>query len=413
MKRYTFLLLFLTLALSCRHPEVELVDFSGTQDFEIVSVKSSAYFLEDGSLNPEVAVMNDTEWSPEESVETRVASTQAATFVRDMLGSMNTNNLIHITGYFMGHDVDGTPLKQSGKLVVPASGPVKNLILVSHYTIGANFECPSETFPMEAIFAAKGYAVVIADYIGFGLTAERVHPYMHIKSTAQSVVDMAVAVKPYLEKIGRKPESEEVYLFGYSQGGSTTLAVMRMLQEEYSSLFPITQVYAGGGPYDRAATFDVSMELGVTGIPCAIPMIVQGVNEGEKLGLDMKDFFKPRLLENYNEWINSKHYTVKQINQNIQSNDLHDIMTDAGRDKSSKETARLYKALLDNSTLRFRPLSPIYLFLSRQDQTVPFVNAQRAEEAFNHVDIHKDFGDYGKHAMGCVRFILTAYKDLP
>lgn len=412
MKRYTFLLLFLTLALSCRHPEVELVDFSGTQDFEVVSVKSSAYFLEDGSLNPEVAVMGDTDLAEEEP-ETRVASTQAATFVRDMLGGMNTNNLIHIVGYYMGHDVDGSPLKQSGKLVLPASGPVKNLILVSHYTIGANFECPSETFPMEAIFAAKGYAVVIADYIGFGLTANRVHPYMHIQSTAQSVVDMALAVKPYLEKIGRKPESEEVYLFGYSQGGSTTLAVMRMLQESYYDTFPIKQVYAGGGPYDLAATFDVSMELGVTGIPCAIPMIVQGVNEGERLGLDMKDFFKPRLLENYDEWINSKHYTVNQINENIQSKDLHDIMTDAGRDKTSKETARLYKALLDNSTLRFRPLSPIYLFHSRQDQTVPFVNAQRAEEAFNNLDIHKDFGDYGKHAMGCVRFILTAYKDLP
>ena len=412
MKRYTFLLLFLTLALSCRHPEVELVDFSGTQDFEVVSVKSSAYFLEDGSLNPEVAVMGDTDLAEEEP-ETRVASTQAATFVRDMLGGMNTNNLIHIVGYYMGHDVDGSPLKQSGKLVLPASGPVKNLILVSHYTIGANFECPSETFPMEAIFAAKGYAVVIADYIGFGLTANRIHPYMHIQSTAQSVVDMALAVKPYLEKIGRKPESEEVYLFGYSQGGSTTLAVMRMLQESYYDTFPIKQVYAGGGPYDLAATFDVSMELGVTGIPCAIPMIVQGVNEGERLGLDMKDFFKPRLLENYDEWINSKHYTVNQINENIQSKDLHDIMTDAGRDKTSKETARLYKALLDNSTLRFRPLSPIYLFHSRQDQTVPFVNAQRAEEAFNNLDIHKDFGDYGKHAMGCVRFILTAYKDLP
>ena len=412
MKRYTFLLLLLTLTLSCRHPEVELVDFSGTQDFEVVSVKSSAYFLEDGSLNPEVAVMGETDLAEEEP-ETRVASTQAATFVRDMLGGMNTNNLIHIVGYYMGHDVDGIPLKQSGKLVLPASGPVKNLILVSHYTIGANFECPSETFPMEAIFAAKGYAVVIADYIGFGLTANRVHPYMHIQSTAQSVVDMALAVKPYLEKIGRKPESEEVYLFGYSQGGSTTLAVMRLLQESYYDTFPIKQVYAGGGPYDLAATFDVSMELGVTGIPCAIPMIVQGVNEGERLGLDMKDFFKPRLLENYDEWINSKHYTVKQINENIQSKDLHDIMTDAGRDKTSKETARLYKALLDNSTLRFRPLSPIYLFHSRQDQTVPFVNALRAEEAFDGLDIHKDFGEYGKHAMGCVRFILTAYKDLP
>ena len=36
-------------------------------------------------------------------------------------------------------------------------------------------------------------------------------------------VDMALAVKPYLEHIGRKPESEEVILLGYSQGGSTIL----------------------------------------------------------------------------------------------------------------------------------------------------------------------------------------------
>ena len=404
--RYTLLLLCLALA-ACHHPDVEYMDFD---TFQIISVKTSDYFLEDGSLNPEVALMGETEWDGE---ETKVASTQAATLVRDMLGVVNSNRLVHIAGIFQGHDTDGSPLKQSGKLIFPEEGPIKNLILVSHYTIGANFECPSETFPMEALLAAKGYAVVVADYIGFGITANRIHPYMHISSTARSVVDMALAVKPYLEHIGRKPEDEHVYLFGYSQGGSTTLAVMDLIQDSYSSILPIKMVYAGGGPYDLAATFDVSMELGVTGIPCAIPMIVQGVNEGEKLGLDMKDFFKPRLLENYDKWINSKDYTVKQINQNIQSKDLHDIMTDQGRDKTSRETARLYKALLDNTILRFRPYSPIYLFHSREDQTVPFVNALRAEEYFQGLDIRKDFGDYGKHSMGCVRFILTVYKDLP
>ena len=284
---------------------------------------------------------------------------------------------------------------------------------MSHYTIGANFECPSETFPMEALFAAKGYAVAVADYIGFGITADRVHPYMHTESTARSVVDMGLAVIPYLEHIGRAPENNEVILFGYSQGGSTTLAVMDMLQDEFFDEMPIKMVYAGGGPYDLAATFDVSMETGVTGIPCAIPMIVQGVNEGENLGLDMADFFKPRLLENYKDWINSKRYTVSQINKNIQSKDLHDIMTDEGRDKNSRGTARLYTALLKNSTLNFRPYSPIYLFHSRQDQTVPFINALKAEQYFKGNDIRYDFGDYGIHSMGAVRFILTAYKDLP
>lgn len=64
-------------------------------------------------------------------------------------------------------------------------------------------------------------------------------------------------------------------------------------------------------------------------------------------------------------------------------------------------------------TLNFIPMSPIYLFHSRDDQTVPFVNAMRAEAYFKGFDLRYDFGNYGKHAMGCVRFILTAYKDLP
>ena len=404
--RYAVLLLCLCLC-ACRHPEVEYMDFD---TFQIISVNTSRYFLEDGSLNPEVALMGDTEWDGE---QTKVASTQAATLVRDLLGVVNNTKLVHIAGIFQGHDTDGSPLKQSGKLIFPAEGPIKNMILVSHYTIGANYECPSETFPLEAILASKGYAVVIADYIGFGITAHRIHPYMHTESTARSVVDMALAVKPYLEHIGRTPESEEVILFGYSQGGTTTLAVMDMLQDECFDVFPIKQVYAGGGPYDLAATFDYSMEVGVTGIPCAIPMIVQGVNEGERLDLDMKTFFNKRLLDNYDEWINSKRYTVKQINMNIGSKDLREIMTDAGRDRTHGETAILYKALLKNSTLNFIPLAPIYLFHSRQDQTVPFINAVRAEDYFKGYDIHYDFGDYGIHSMGAVRFVLTVYKDLP
>ena len=401
------LALLLLLALgACRHPDIEYLDF---ETFKVLSVNYS-HVVQNGNLNPEVALMGDTDLDGDP--DTKVASTQAVTLVRDLLGSIHSRNLVHIAGQFEGHDIDGAPMKQSGKLVLPESGPIKNIILVSHYTIGANFECPSQTFPLEALFADKGYAVVIADYIGFGTTADRIHPYMHTESTARSVVDMALAVKPYLKYIGREPESDEVILFGYSQGGSTTLAVMDILQDEYPE-FPIKQVYAGGGPYDLAATFDYSMEVGVTGIPCAIPMIVQGVNEGERLGLNMESFFKERLLEHYNDWINSKKYTVKEINRQIASRDLRDIMTEAGRDRSSGETALLYKALLKNSTLNFIPRAPIYLFHSRTDQTVPFVNAEHAEAYFKGRDIRYDFGDYGKHALGCIRFILTAYKDLP
>ena len=118
-------------------------------------------------------------------------------------------------------------------------------MIVSHFTIGANTEAPSEAFPMEGVLAGKGYAVVVADYIGFGVTANRIHPYLHTRSTVESVVDMALAVKPYLEHIGRAPVEEEVILVGYSQGGATTMAVMSTLQREYKNELPIKKTYAG------------------------------------------------------------------------------------------------------------------------------------------------------------------------
>lgn len=405
MKKYLSLALAAILLFSCKKPEVEFVDFDS---FHVLSVKESEVFMADGTLNPEVRLMEEPEAEP----DTKVAATNANSIVRDILGQVNSNKILQVAGTYTGHDVDGSPLTLSGKLLIPKEGRIKNMIIVSHYTIGANYEAPSETFPMEGIWAAKGYIVVVADYIGFGITKERIHPYLHIKSTAQSVVDMALAAKPYLKKIGKEPESEEVILAGYSQGGATTVGVMDMIQDDYSNEFPIKKVYAGGGPYDLAATYDISMEWDQTGIPCAIPMIVQGINAGENLGLDMSAFFQPKLLENYNEWINSKKYTVKEINTMIGASSLHEIMTEQGRDKHSWETALLYQALLSNSVLRFTPRAPMYIFHSTQDKTVPFVNALKAEEWFKGQNVHYDFGEYGKHGMGAVRFIINVYKDL-
>lgn len=408
MKKIVFTALTLLFALaSCRHPEIQYVDFHNSSTFHPYSVKSADVAMPDGSLNPEVVLLDDG------SEDTKIASTPLTSMARDLLGVINCNRLIHIAGTFEGHDVDGTPLVQSGKLLLPAEGPVKNIILVSHFTIGANSECPSEAFPLEGIVASKGYAVAIADYIGYGVTANRIHPYMHTESTARSVVDMGLAVLPFLEEIGRKPESDEIILMGYSQGGSTTMAVLDLIQDEYHDTFKVKQVYCGGGPYDLAATFDVSMELDQTGIPSAIPMIVQGINEGEHLGLEMKDFFQERLLNNYQEWINSKKYPVKEINKLIGSSALHEIMTPEGRDKNSPKTARLYKALLLNSTLYFIPHAPVYMLHSTVDQTVPFQNALSAKAWFKGCDIHYDFDDYGKHGTACLKFIMKVASMLP
>ena len=129
-------------------------------------------------------------------------------------------------------------------------------------------------------------------------------------------------------------------------------------------------------------------------------------------GLEMKDFFKPHLLEHYDEWINSKNYTVKEINNMIGAKSLRDIMTDEGRDKSNPKTARLYRSLMFNSVLDFSPQVPLHMFHSTVDKTVPFVNSEKAEVYFKGQNVTYDFAPYGAHGTGFIHFILKVIKQL-
>lgn len=403
MKKYIYISLVAMLLTTCQKPEIQIVDFDS---FRVTNVKYSDVIV-DGNLNSEIHTMELGEENG-----TKVASLALANLVENLMETMQCNKVIQIAGTYTGHDIDESPITLSGKVILPAKGKIKNMVVVSHWTIGSNRECPSECFQLEGILASKGYAVVMADYIGYGVTSNRVHPYMHLGSTATSVVDMALAVKPYLKAIGREPESDEVILVGYSQGGSTTLGAMNIIQYYYREELPIKRVFAGGGPYDMAATFDLAMLEDKTGIPCAIPMIVQGLNEGDGLGLDLSEFFQPILMEHLDDWVNSKKYTVAEINTMLNAKKVSDLMTEAGRDKRNPKTAELYRSLMWNSILIFAPEAPLYIFHSIDDNTVPFVNATKAEEYFKGKNVTYDFDHYGPHQAGAVKFILKVYQQL-
>ena len=148
MMKRLFLIGLTALALgSCRHPEVEVVDFD---TFHVTKV-SSGDILSGSSLNPEIRFMETGDGE-----DTKLASVAVIDIAKELLGNLQSNRLIHIAGTYEGHDLDGSSLTLSGKLLLPARGKIKNMIIVSHFTIGANYECPSESFPLEGILAGRG-----------------------------------------------------------------------------------------------------------------------------------------------------------------------------------------------------------------------------------------------------------------
>ncbi len=310
-------------------------------------------------------------------------------------------------------DLNQNPIVLSGKLYLPSVGKTKGIIIANHYTIGSNQECPSNSFCLEAIFASKGYAVLMADYLGYGITQDTIHPYLHMQSVTRNVVDLIEKAKNYLCVTHQEPIFNDIYLVGYSQGAAVTLGVQRLIEQE--ELYEITRVFVGAGPYSPAATYDYCVRENKTGIPCAIPMLVQGMNVGEQLGLDMQDFFQEPLLSNYNDWINSKSYTMIEINHLIGRKPLDEIMTTKGLDTSYVPTRKFYQALENNAIINWTPKAPIYLFHSIEDDMVPFINSELLQTSFetqglDHITY--DFGFYGIHMKGALEFLQRVYKYL-
>lgn len=398
----------------CYHVQNEWValdDFSGLDAATAFVPYSSSVDGADATEQVEEALDRLTE-KPESqpaSGPLRTSSINSVGLAKNLFSNWHSDMSRSYCGTYMSVDEDGNPIRLSGRIVVPLNKKVNRIMVVSHYTIGANYEAPSMSFPLEGIFASRGIVVIVPDYIGYGVTADRVHPYLCSSLTARNVVDMYQAALPFLKHIDCMPANDDIILFGYSQGGATTMAVAQHLEYNYHDV-KIRLVMAGGGPYDICVTYDKLIENNFTDYPCAIPLIIQGMNIGQHLNLKYEQFFKKETLEHMDDWINSKRYAMAEITELMGTKKLTDIMTEQACNKTSDGMTELYLAMLGNSMTTYAPRVPVYLFHSMDDNVVPYENAVQmlATVQNDGCNVETNFGHYGGHVQGYLRFLYTA-----
>lgn len=312
----------------------------------------------------------------------------------------------------------GDSLMVSGRVYLPKSRHLNGIVIANHYTMASDAEVPSNILSMESIFTLKGYAVIMPDYVGYGLSRYEVHPYLHWRSAAETAVDLLECMPPLLDHYGYSYPTD-VIITGYSQGGAVALGVARLLEEmnneerEMSGTWTIRQLYAGAGPYDPAATYTYCVAHDTMGIPAAIPLIVMGLSDAYDLGFEVEDFFLEPLLSHYDEWIASKKYTVQQINQWMGSNVMTELMTTESLNPENSTTNMLYEALLHNSLVGYDLQAPAYFLHSIEDDVVPLINSVNL---MHHMPddsrISYDIGHYGSHMEACIPFIKHVYQTL-
>ena len=381
-----------------------------------VSIPENCY-LPDGTRLSEYSEASEAVPASENSNQSgfrRTSSVTGAGILQELLKYGNQKKVIEIVGTYPSHDADGNEITLSGKVMLPRDGNPKRMILVSHYTVCSNAEAPSNCFSIEGLLVKSGYGLIIPDYIGYGVTAKEVHPYLVMDLTAHNVLDMYLAVRPWLEAIDRVPDDPELDLMGYSQGGATTMAVQHLIETEYddaddSDHVSLHRVFAGGGPYDVKATYERFVTTDTASYPVAVPLVLQGMIKGNKLNMQLEDMMQPWLCEHLDDWINSKRFSSAQINKLIGTKVTHNLLTEEAMEQKSDKVAELYKAITVNSilSLYWEPEASVYIMHSMDDETVPFTNASNAKSKWQDANITYNFGHYGGHVMTCLRFIYA------
>lgn len=323
---------------------------------------------------------------------------------------------------YWSSDPHGDSLLVSGRVYLPKHRYLSGIVIASHYTICSDAEAPSNMIAMESVLTMKGYAVIMPDYVGYGLSRDEVHPYLHWRSAAQTAVDLLNCMPALLAYYGYSYPTD-IVIDGYSQGGAVALGIARMIEENYNANglsdekpgidWTIRKLYAGAGPYDPAATYDYCVNLDTMGIPAAIPMIVMGLSEAYDLGFELKDFFNDPLLSNYDEWVGSKTHTVGEINHLMGSTVMTQLMPAKALDREQPLAELLYEALSWNSNVGYDLQAPAYFLHSVEDEVVPIVNSLRlAAEMPDDSNVTYDFGKYGSHMAASIPFMQYLYQDL-
>lgn len=311
--------------------------------------------------------------------------------------------------------VDGTMLDASGIVLVPPSGngPFP-LLSAQHGTIFDRHVAPTyldscpeaQAWLMEV--AAKGYVVVMADYIGLGKTGTTLHPYFHTQTEATATRDMIRAARDFCKEQGILL-NEKLFLVGYSQGGHVTASLQRLLEQEHADEFPITASAIMAAPLDLTMLFQHHINTPMAISSAVTSLMTNTFNWIYTITPDLNtilqqpfDSLVPVLLD-----FNHPETTVIQTLNNPPVN----IFQPQFLAEAAAGTHPFNTALDTNQVFNWSPQAPTILVYSMADEVVPFAIGEKAYARMSELGGHVDTistGNIYNHADGFLPALMKA-----
>lgn len=270
------------------------------------------------------------------------------------------------------------------------------------------------------LFASTGYVVALPDYLGLGDADPKVaiHPYTHAYSQSNTMINMLRATRTLADSIETSLNGQ-VFLFGYSQGGGTTVATVKEIEQNYPNEFDIVGSAPMSGAYDLInAQVDLIASENVYPTPGYLPYIVLAYQSiYGNLYNDVSEFLKspydsiiPDLFYEGNTGIGNINQQCPPVPKDI----VVDSVVDAFL---SDPNHPLRLNLLDNDLIEgWYPTSPMKLIYCQGDDQVTYLNSENAYNSWTTAGApflqKQDLGNYN-HG-DCALFamlVATNYFD--
>ena len=357
---------------------------------------------------------------------------------------------VHSKRMFTYESVDGNnqPVRLSAVLYTPLITWFTDLdkgFLVCHPTTTEDATAPSGHLPMDwqvCSLVSEDAFVVHPDYCGYGISSNKQHPYLIQDVTARECIDAYLAgYKIVTQTMGLSLEKDfYTIIFGYSQGGSVSLASMKyiesgMLSDADAKKINLKQVFCGDGPYSPPATMDQwladsNSKLNAKGeevgyqpmaYACVLPLIMLAAKDSYDKDcmrtVTFEDLFTPAVLNSRAfDVIKNKELSTDNVDKiftQINCKYMYQIFSDNilikdtvkvdGQPvvlKTNSDGSKVYKV-----NIAYNTTNPIYKCVRRAltkndlttgwvpktqtifvheptDPVVPYCNMERAREAF-------------------------------
>ncbi|MCQ2174524.1 MAG: hypothetical protein MJY61_05255 [Bacteroidales bacterium] len=314
---------------------------------------------------------------------------------------------------YQSTDENGDPIILSGSAIFPNNQEgatrrweLDNVTLFSSDLEALYEDCPSIAGSPAMLRVLFNSLVVIPDFEGYGVSANRAHPIFHSRVLARQAIDCELAAIE-LARLKRADLAKNyaTYNIGVSYGGMTALQVHKQLEttadRNIRSLVNITSTYCSSplldvntiiedatgksaidNPWRLTSAMKAAVATGALPDSCRISTLMSEGYNNTKVKVDGEIYTLQEMLDTkiYDfETITSAYYacdfkTVKAILSEELTNGYSGM-------ESTALFKEVYKAIsLDNPAYGWTPSRPVLIEHSQNDEVIPYYSTFYAYE---------------------------------